>query len=173
MGLPKRLTEMQQRFAEFLVFGGPDGPMTKTEAALAAGYSPKRARQEGSELTNPKLSPLVVKHIGELKEERLRKHEVTYEGHVAELARLREAALKKGSFSSAVNAEANRGKAAGLYIDRKIIKTGKLEDLSEQELEAKMKQILDDYAQIIDVTPSTASESSLPNPEESSSDPQK
>ena len=173
MGVPKRLTEMQQRFAEFLVFGGPDGPMTKTEAALAAGYSPKRARQEGSELTNPKLSPLVVKHIGELKEERLRKHEVTYEGHVAELARLREAALKKGSFSSAVNAEANRGKAAGLYIDRKIIKTGKLEDMSEQELEAKMKQILDDYSQIIDVTPSKSSESSLPKPEESSSDPQK
>ena len=173
MGVPKRLTEMQQRFAEFLVFGGPDGPMTQTEAALAAGYSPKRARQEGSELCNPKLSPLVVKYIGELKEERLRKHEVTYEGHVAELARLREAALKKGSFSSAVNAEANRGKAAGLYIDRKIIKTGKLEDMSEQELEAKMKQILDDYAQIIDVTPSKVSESSLPKPEESSSDPQK
>jgi len=173
MGVPKRLTEMQQRFAEFLVFGGPEGPMTQTEAALAAGYSPKRARQEGSELTNPKHSPLVVKYIGQLKEERLRKHEVTYEGHIAELARLREAALKKGSFSSAVNAEANRGKAAGLYIDRKIIKTGKLEDMSEQELEAKMKQILDDYAQIIDVTPSKSSESSLPKPEESSSDPQK
>jgi phage terminase small subunit len=163
---------MQQRFAEFLVFGGPDGPMTQTEAALAAGYSPKRARQEGSELTNPRHSPLVVKYIGELKEERLRKHEVTYEGHVAELARLREAALKKGSFSSAVNAEANRGKAAGLYIDRKIIKTGKLEDMSEQELEAKMKQLLTDYGQIIDVTPSKVSESSLPKPEESSSDPQ-
>ena len=173
MGVQKRLTEMQQRFAEFLVFGGPEGPMTQTEAALAAGYSPKRARQEGSELTNPKHSPLVVKYIGQLKEERLKKHEVTYEGHVAELARLREAALKKGSFSSAVNAEANRGKAAGLYIDRKIIKTGKLEDMSEQELEAKMKQILDDYSQIIDVTPSKVSESSLPRPEESSSDPQK
>ena len=173
MGVPKRLTEMQMRFAEFLVFGGPDGPMTQTEAALTAGYSPKRARQEGSELCNPRLSPLVVKHIGQLKEERLKKHEVTYEGHVAELARLREAALKKGSFSSAVNAEANRGKAAGLYIDRKIIKTGKLEDMSEQELEAKMKQILDDYGQLINVTPSTTSESSLPKPEESSSDPQK
>ena len=173
MGVPKRLTEMQQRFAEYLVFGGPEGPMTKREAAIAAGYSKDRAMREGSELTNPKYSPLVVKHIGELKEERLKKHEVTYEGHVAELARLREAALKKGSFSSAVNAEANRGKAAGLYIDRKIIKTGKLEDMSEQELEAKMKQILDDYSQIIDVTPSKVSESSLPKPEESSSDPQK
>ena len=174
MGLPKRLTEMQMKFAECYVFGDENGPMTKTEAAIKAGYSPTRARQEGSELTNPKLSPLVVKYMGELREERLRKHEVTYEGHVAELARLREAALKKGSFSSAVNAEANRGKAAGLYIDRKIIKTGKLEDLSEQELEAKMKQILDDYGQLINVTPEepTTSESSLPKPEESSSDPQ-
>ena len=172
MGLPKRLTEMQMRFAEFLVFGDETGPLTQTEAAVKAGYSPKRARQEGSELCNPRLSPLVVKYIGELREERIRKHEVTYEGHIAELARLRESALKKGSFSSAVNAETNRGKAAGLYIDRKIIKTGKLEDMSEQELEAKMKQLLTDYGQIIDVTPSKVSESSLPTPEESSSDPQ-
>jgi len=173
MGLPKRLTDMQMKFAEFLVFGDENGPLTQTEAALRAGYSPKRARQEASELCNPRQSPLVVKYIGELKEERIKKHEVTYEGHIAELGRLREAALKKGSFSSAVNAEANRGKAAGLYIDRKIIKTGKLEDMSEQELEAKMKQLLNDYGQIIDVTPSKVSESSLPKPEESSSDPQK
>ena len=93
------------------------------------------------------------RYIGELKEERLKKFEVNYEGHVAELGKIRERALKKGAWSAAVNAETNRGKAAGLYVDRKIIKTGKLEDLSEQELEAKMKQILDDYSQIIDVTP--------------------
>ena len=126
------------------------------------------------------MSPLVVKLIGELKEERLRKHEVTYEGHVAELARLREAALKKGSFSSAVNAEANRGKAAGLYIDRKIIKTGKLEDLSEAELENKMKQILSDYEPLLNAktvegesSETKSSESSSPTLLESSFDPQK
>jgi|TARA_R100001224_G_scaffold40104_1_gene22938 hypothetical protein len=153
MGLPKRLTEMQKRFAEILVFGTEDGPVTKSEAAVLAGYSKDRARQEGSELTNPKQSPLVVQYIGNLREEKLKKYEVTYEGHVAELGKIRERALKKGAWSAAVNAETNRGKAAGLYIDRKIIKTGKLEDLSEQELEQKMKQILDDYSQIIDVTP--------------------
>src|SRR6056300_672161 len=181
MGVPKRLTEMQQRFAEYLVFGGPEGPMTKREAAIAAGYSKDRAMREGSELTNPKYSPLVVKYIGELREERLRKHEVTYEGHLAELARLREAALKKGSFSSAVNAEKNRGMAAGLYIDRKIIKTGKLEDLSEEELELKMKKILDDYAPIlkakqVEALPDEVTEvssSSSHKQEESSSGPQK
>ena len=153
MGLPKRLTEMQKRFAEILVFGTEDGPVTNAEAAVLAGYSKDRARQEGSELTNPKQSPLVVQYIGNLREEKLKKYEVTYEGHVAELGKIRERALKKGAWSAAVNAETNRGKAAGLYIDRKIIKTGKLEDLSEQELEQKMKQILDDYSQIIDVTP--------------------
>jgi uncharacterized iron-regulated protein len=146
MGLPKRLTEMQMRFAEHLVYGGPDGPVTKTEAAVLAGYSKDRARVEGSELTNPKQNPLVVQYIGNLKEEKLKKYEVTYDGHIAELGKIRERALKKGAWSAAVNAETNRGKAAGLYIDRKIIKTGKIEDLSEQELEAKMKQILDDYS---------------------------
>ena len=153
MGVPKRLTAMQKRFAEYLVFGGPEGPVSKSEAAELAGYSPKRSRVEGSELTNPRLSPLVVQYIGKLHEERLQKHEVSYAKHIAELDRIKQAALKKGSFSSAVNAEVSRGKAAGLYIDRKIIKTGKLEDMSEQELEAKMKQILDDYAPLLNVTP--------------------
>ena len=140
---------MQKRFAEYIIFGGPDGPVSQSEAAVLAGYSKNRCRQEGSELMNPRVSPLVAKYIGELKEERLKKFEVNYENHIAELARLREAALKKGSFSSAVNAEANRGKAAGLYIDRKIIKHGKLEDLTTEQLEAKMKQILDDYAPLL------------------------
>ena len=140
---------MQRRFAEYMVFGGPDGAMTQMEAAKLAGYSPKRAKQEGCELMNPRLSPLVAKFIGELREERRNKFEVNYEKHVAELDRIKQAALKKGSFSSAVNAEVSRGKAAGLYIDRKIIKHGKLEELTEEQLEAKMKQILHDYEPLL------------------------
>ena len=181
MGLPKRLTEMQKRFAEYIVFGGPDSPVSQSEAAKLAGYSEKRCRQEGSELMNPRLSPLVASYVGKLKEERLKKFEVSYEGHVAELARIKELALKKGSFSSAVNAETNRGKAAGLYIDRKIIKTGKLEEMSEEELEAKMKQILDDYAPLLNakivegesIEAPKSSGSSLQQTKESSSDLQK
>jgi len=155
MGVPKRLTEMQMRFAEFIVFGGPEGPMTQSEAAIAAGYAKDSARVEGSQLLNPRYSPLVVQYVGTLREERIKKHEITYDKHLAELARLREAALKKNSFSAAVNAETNRGKAGGLYIERKIIKHGKLEDMSEEQLEAKMKQILNDYAPILNITPKT------------------
>ena len=151
MGLPKRLTEMQKRFAELLVFGGPDGPLSKSEAAELAGYSPKRSRVEGSELTNPRHSPLVVQYIGKLHDERLQKHEVTYAKHIAELDRIKDRALKKGSFSSAVNAEVSRGKAAGLYIDRKIIKTGKLEEMSEEELRMKRAKILEDYSALLNM----------------------
>ena len=171
MGVPKRLTEMQKRFAEFIVFGGPNGPVSQGEAAVLAGYSPKRSRQEGSELMNPTLSPLVAAYIGKLKEERLKKFEVNYEGHVAELARIKELALKKGSFSSAVNAETNRGKAAGLYIERKIIKTGKLEDMTEEQLEAKMKQILDDYAPLLNANTVDAEALESPKASESSEQP--
>ena len=179
MGVPKRLTEMQKRFAEYLVYN--EGRTTGSDAAIAAGYSPKRAKVEASELQNPRLSPLVVQYIGELREEKLKKYEVTYDKHVAELGKIREEALKKGAFSAATNAEKNRGMAAGLYIDRKIIKTGKLEELSEAQLEEKMKKILEDYAPILnakqiegeslDVTES--SKSSSHKKEESSSDPQK
>jgi phage terminase small subunit len=164
MGVPKRLTEMQKRFAEYLVFN--EGRTTGSEAAVAAGYSEKRCRQEASELQNPRLSPLVVQYIGSLREEKLRKYEVTYDKHVAELGKIREEALKKGAFSAATNAEKNRGMAAGLYIDRKIIKTGKLEELSEEELELKMKKILDDYApilnaKVVDALPEEINESEL------------
>ena len=43
MGVPKRLTEMQKRFAEYLVFN--EGRTTGADAAIAAGYSEKRARE--------------------------------------------------------------------------------------------------------------------------------
>ena len=179
MGLPKRLTEMQKRFAEYLVFN--EGRTTGADAAIAAGYSEKRARVEASELQNPRLSPLVVQYIGALREEKLKKYEVTYDKHVAELGKIREAALNKGAFSAATNAEKNRGMAAGLYIDRKIIKTGKLEEMSEEQLEAKMKKILEDYAPILNAKQiegealevTESSEPSLHKKEESSSDPQK
>jgi len=161
MGLSKRLTEMQKRFAEYLVFGGPDGVVNKTEAAKLAGYNEKRARIEGSELTNPRHAPLVVKYLDELKIEKMLKYGVTYESHITELARIKDLALKKNSFSAAVNAETNRGKAGGLYIDRKIIKHGKLEDMTEEQLEMKMAQIEEDYASLLSDDIIDVSESSL------------
>ena len=58
--------------------------------------------------------------------------------------------MKKGAWSAAVNAEVARGKAAGLYIEQKIIRTGKLEDLTAEELESRMKTIIDEYSPILE-----------------------
>ena len=151
MGVPKRLTDQQQRFSELYVYN--EGRMTPYECAVEAGYAKDSARVRASELRNPRRFPLVVKFIGELREEVQNKYEVTFEKHIKELARLRDEALKKGSFSSAVNAEVARGKAGGLYIEQKIIKTGKLEDMSELELEKRMKEIVDQYSPILDAKP--------------------
>ncbi len=108
------------------------------------------AHVRASELRNANKYPLVVKYIGELREEIQKKYEITFEKHITELGRIRQEALAKGAFSAATNAEVARGKAAGLYIEQKIIRTGKLEDMSIEELEAKMKRIYDENKTLIE-----------------------
>ena len=148
MGVPKRLTEQQIKFANILV--SEEGRKTATQCAIEAGYAKESARQAASVLQNPKKYPLVVQYIGELREELQKKYDVTFGSHVTELAKLRDEAREKKAWSAAVNAEVARGKAAGLYIEQKIIRTGKLEDLSTEELELRMKQIIDDYSPILE-----------------------
>ena len=148
MGLPKKLTEMQIKFAHELVTN--EGRKYAFECAVEAGYAKDRARITASELQNPKKYPLVVKYIGEIREEYQKKYDVTYGRHITELGKIRQAALNKGAWSAAVNAEVARGKAAGLYIEQKIIRTGKLDDLSAEELETRMKDIVDQYSPILE-----------------------
>ena len=148
MGLPKQLSEQQKKFAELLVYN--EGRKTPTECALEAGYAEGSAHVRASELRNANKYPLDVKYIGEIREEIQRKYEITFEKHITELGRIRQEALAKGAFSAATNAEVARGKAAGLYIEQKIIRTGKLEDMSIEDLEAKMKRIYDENKTLIE-----------------------
>ena len=148
MGVPKRLTEMQMKFAHEIVTN--EGRKNATECATDAGYTKDTAVVKASQLQNPKLYPLVVKYIGELREEYQKKYAVTFERHISELGKIRQDALKKGAWSAAVNAEVARGKAAGLYVEQKIIRTGKIDDLSEAELETRMKEIIDQYSPILE-----------------------
>ena len=148
MGQVTRLTEMQMKFAHEVVSN--EGRKNGTECAISAGYAEDSAGVRAAELQNPKKFPLVVKYIGELREEYQKKYAVTFERHIAELGKLRMEALKKGAWSAAINAEVARGKAAGLYIEQKIIRTGKIDDLSEAELENRMKEIIDQYAPILE-----------------------
>ena len=158
MPAPAKLSERQIKFAELLVYN--EGRMSPAECAKQAGYE-TRPRQAASELRSPKRSPLVVKYIGELRAEVQEKYGVSFERHITELAKIRDDARAKGAWSAATNAEVARGKAAGLYIDQKLIMTGNIDNLSEQELELKMKQILEDnkgLIDVVDVTPESKTE---------------
>jgi len=148
MGQVTRLTEMQMKFAHEIVSN--EGRKNGTECAISAGYAEDSAGVRAAELQNPKRFPLVVRYIGELRDEYQKKYAVTFERHIAELGKLRMEALKKGAWSAAINAEVARGKAAGLYIEQKIIRTGKIDDLSESELENRMKEIIDQYSPILE-----------------------
>ena len=136
------------KFAELLVYN--EGRMSPAECAKEAGYE-TRPRQAASELRSPKISPLVVKYIGELRAEVQEKYGISIERHLTELAKLRDDAQKKGAWSAAINAEVARGKAGGLYVDQKLIMTG-IDNLSEQELESRMKDILKDHKDIMNST---------------------
>ena len=109
--MAKRLTLKQLRFVNEYVSN--DGKITATEAAKRAGFSESRATVTASELLNPQKNPEVVRYIDEMKKEMQHKTAVTYDRHVARLDELSRKAEEKNAWSAAVQAEKNRGQAAG------------------------------------------------------------
>jgi phage terminase small subunit len=148
MGMHKNLTPKQIKFAQELVYN--EGRKTATQCAIDASYEKDRAHVTASELQNPKKFPLVVQYIGELRQEILKKHDISFESHMAQLGEMRNKALESKAYTAAINAEVARGKAAGLYVEQKIIRTGKLDDLSEEDLDKRIAEVLDQYSPILE-----------------------
>jgi hypothetical protein len=133
------LTERQRIFVE--IYTANEGRLTPTECARQSGYKQERANVTASELLNVKKYPKVVTAIAKRRDEIAATHKVEMNKHVQELARLRDKALGEKSYSAAVNAERLRGQAAGLYIDRKEIRTGSIDSMSREEVLSKLKEI--------------------------------
>jgi len=148
MGALKQLTPKQIKFAQELVYN--EGRKTATQCAIDAAYSEDRAHVTASELQNPKMYPLVVQYIGQLRDEIRKKYDIDFDSHLAQLGDMRNKALDNKAWTAAINAEVARGKAAGLYVEQKIIRTGKLDDLSEEELDSRIAEVLDQYSPILE-----------------------
>ena len=148
----KTLTEMQKMFSRIYVenhYG--NSTLTNTQVAMKAGYSPDSAYQRAYELLNPRICPHVVKYIGELKEDFRIKNNIDPDKHMARLNYLGQVAEENKMVGVALRAEELRGKVAGYYIDKQIIKNADgIDDLSVEELELKMKQILSDNKHFIE-----------------------
>jgi hypothetical protein len=147
----KPLTEMQKMFCNLYVenyFGNSN--LTNTQVAMKAGYASDSAYQRAYELLNPKISPHVVKRIGELKEDFRIKNNIDPDKHMARLNYLGQIAEENKMVGVALRAEELRGKVAGYYIDKQIIKnTDSIDNLSAEELQQKMKQIIEDNQHFI------------------------
>ena len=133
------LTDKQRVFVK--IYAENEGRLTPTECARQAGYKEDRANVTASELLNGKKYPKVVDAVLKRRAELEKTHEVKLQKHVQELARLREKSLVEKSFSAAVNAERLRGQAAGLYIDRKEIRTGSIDSMSREEVLKSLKEL--------------------------------
>ena len=148
----KPLTDLQKKFSRLYVdsFYGKEY-LSNTEVAIKAGYSPDSAYQRAYELLNPRISPHVVQYIGKLKEDFRIKNNIDPDKHMARLNHLGRLAEEKGQYGVAGRMEELRGKVAGYYIDRQIIKQkGGIEDMTEEELNNRIQQIHEDYGHILE-----------------------
>ena len=133
------LTDKQRVFVK--IYAENEGRLTPTECARQAGYAEDRANTTASELLNGKRFPKVVEAVLARRAELQKTHEVKLDKHVQELARLREKSLSEKSYSAAVNAERLRGQAAGLYIDRKEIRTGSIDSMSRDDVLKALQEL--------------------------------
>ena len=139
-GSAKQLTPMQMKFATLLVYGIEGIPISKTEAATRAGYSD--AAREGSIMTNPNKYPLVCAYISNLRDEVRQKYGLSFEGHLEELAKIRDMGKKnQRNLAAAATTEIARGKVGGYYIDQKIVRHGKIDDMNLDQLYERMRTI--------------------------------
>ena len=146
----KPLTDMQKKFSRYWVdaFYGKEY-LSNTEVAIKAGYSPDSAYQRAYELLNPKISPHVVMYISKLKEDWKSKNNIDPDKHMARLNHIGQIAEQNKNYGVTLRAEELRGKVAGYYIDRQIIKTKGKEDMTEKELEEEMRSIINEYSHIL------------------------
>ena len=140
---------MQMKFATLFVYGEEGIPLSKTEAAKRAGYSD--ASREGSIMTNPKHYPLVCAYISNLRDEVRQKYGISFEKHLEELGNIRDRGKKDNrNLAAAATTEIARGKVAGYYIDQKIIRHGKIDDLSLDQLYERMITIKEKNEKLIE-----------------------
>ena len=161
-GPAKHLTPKQMKFAQLLVYGVEGSLITKTEAAKLAGYA--TPNPEGTRLTDPNKFPLVCAHISNLRDEVRQKYGITFERHLEELGNIRDRGKKDNrNLAAAATTEIARGKVAGYYIDQKISRHGKIDDLNLDQLYERMRTIKEKNEKVLEakklLSPNEESES--------------
>lgn len=133
----QELNSKQKKFVREYVKG-----QNATEAAVKAGYTKNRnaAKRQGSVLLNH--NPLVRNYLIEQEIEAEEREKISMESHLSALHDLREEARDQGQINAAITAEIHRGKAGGLYIDRREVLTAKIDGLSKDQLIDRLSELI-------------------------------
>jgi len=131
------LSKMQQKFVQMYVYQD----LTNTECAHRAGYShPTEVATQL--LRHPKFAHVQAK-IRQLQEGEQKKYEITFERVARDLQEIRDRAVEEGKYSAAVQAELGRAKLAGLMVEKKEIKHGRIEQMDRDEVEARLMKLIE------------------------------
>ena len=130
-------TKKQQAFIQHYVYHD----LTNTESAHRAGYAGP-ARAASILLNDPRYAHVQTK-IRELQEAQQKKFEITFDKVARDLQMIRDAAIEDGSYGAAVTAELGRAKLAGLMVDKKEIKHGRIDQMDRAEVESRLKQLIE------------------------------
>lgn len=130
-------TKKQQTFIQHYVYHD----LTNTESAHRAGYAGP-ARAASILLNDPRYAHVQTK-IRELQEAQQKKFEITFDKVARDLQMIRDAAVEDGSYGAAVTAELGRAKLAGLMVDKKEIKHGRIDQMDRAEVESRLQQLIE------------------------------
>lgn len=111
---PKKLTPKQERFAQLIAEG-------KSQAdAYRGAFDVKTKRLSTIHDCAHKVMarPEVAQRVAELRQPIVERVQVTLEGHLKELERLRHMAMNAAQYGPAIKAEELRGKVAGFYTEK-------------------------------------------------------
>jgi|TARA_R110000824_G_scaffold189564_1_gene370993 hypothetical protein len=132
--LDKRLNRRQHLF----IWHSVNNPrMSFVDAATKSGY--KDPRQAANKLM---MNSLVRSEYNYLMNEVKKKYELNYDRAVQDLYDIRDKALEHGSFNAAITAQNSLLKMGGLIVDRKEVKYGLVDQMSREEVEKRLKQLL-------------------------------
>ena len=71
-----------------------------------------------------------------------KKYELNYDRAVQDLYDIRDKALAAGSFNAAISAQNSLLRVGGLIVDRKEVLFGKIDQMSREEVEGRLEQLL-------------------------------
>ena len=132
--LDEKLNRRQRNFI-WIAVNNPR--LSLVECAYKAGYTSPR------QMANKLMSkPIIRKEYNYLMNQAKKKYELNYDRAVQDLYDIRDKAIEAGSVNAAISAQNSLLKVGGLIVDRKEVMFGKVDQMSREEVENRLKQLM-------------------------------